>query len=865
MPQTDVGRSEALLDELLGWVRLETPTTDAAAVNRLMDVAAAELAGAGAALTRIPGRDGFADNLIARTPGAGTPVLVAGHLDTVWSHGSLDAMPARVEGEKAFGPGIYDMKAGSFLALHVLRAILRQGVRTPRPVVLLLTPDEEVGSPSSRAWIEREAAQAARVLIMEPAGPGGACVTARKGVGRFVLRIAGRGAHAGGAFEEGASAVVELAQQIQAVHAMVDIERGITLNAAPIWGGTRPNVIPPEAGCEIDLRVSTAADGVEMENRLAALAARTPGCTVTVEGAMNRPPFAETPAIAALHARARILAREAGFELPKQSRGGGSDGNFTAALGVPTLDGLGCPGAGAHVTSEHILWRAPGPARHLAGEPAGDAGLTRQRPSPAGSAQATHDERADRVGHRQGKPLPGGHEVPVFRVKRALVGDAGAGLEAEAVVQRRRLEPPVPLEGVGPGADLAAPEIIQPAAPFGRPAHHLPIHKVVAGPLARHLRAASVIGQHFLAMVEVQHGGDRRLAVVDCHDVAAVAEGLHEYFEIAAREHRGAEVTDALGVDVVQRPRVVIGSRDEAVLDALAHHRPLLARDRLHVPLRIGLNRLPECLIQGGTGHPLSAVHCFAEAEFHRRDACPPHQGGSMIPQGPRALRIRRERAAIDAEWHRDQRAAEQQRPHMGERQDPGDRAVALREGVVRRAPNAVSMTDCQAARWKNVPSGRERTKPSQADALAGPSTLTATLIQTLPKPATAPPHTRGALNTAWKRYRTANGSGGCGTRRGPAHSHPQADGDAMTPAYLDPRTGQTFPLEPPRWCGPDHAPLLLTPLPGLTRRRDRCRDAQPVALPRGAAAGARDDPITLGRGLHAAAARAPCTTRRRC
>ncbi|MGA9865049.1 MAG: M20 family metallopeptidase [Acetobacteraceae bacterium] len=356
MPQTELGRSEELLDELMGWVRIETPTTDPAAVNRLMDVAEAELAGAGAGLTRIPGRDGFGDNLIARTPGEGKPVLVAGHLDTVWSHGTLDAMPARIDGKKAHGPGIYDMKAGSFLALHVVRAILHQRVKTPRPIVLLLTPDEEVGSPTSREWIEREAAQAACVLIMEPAGAGGACVTARKGVGRFVLRVEGRGAHAGGAFQDGASAVVELAHQIQAIHAMVDIDRGITLNAAPIWGGTRPNVIPPEAGCEIDLRVATAADGEEMERRILGLTARTPGCRVLVEGGMNRPPFAETAEIAALYRRAHETARAVGVALPKQSRGGGSDGNFTAALGIPTLDGLGCPGAGAHVSSEHILW-----------------------------------------------------------------------------------------------------------------------------------------------------------------------------------------------------------------------------------------------------------------------------------------------------------------------------------------------------------------------------------------------------------------------------------------------------------------------------------------------------------------------------
>jgi glutamate carboxypeptidase len=359
MPQTDVGRSDDLLRELASWVRVETPSTDAAAVNRLMDVAEAELARAGAELTRIPGRDGFGDNLIARTPAtadANAPILVSGHLDTVWSHGTLDAMPYTVNGDKAHGPGIYDMKAGSFLAFHAVRSILRQKVRTNRPIVLLLTPDEEVGSPTSREHIEREAAGAAAVLIPEPAGAGGACVTARKGVGRFVLRVAGIGAHAGTSFESGASAVVELAHQILALHAMVDIDAGITLNAAPIWGGTRPNVISPDAGCEIDLRVNSEAEGERMAAAILGLTARTAGCRVTVEGGMNRPPYTESPGIRSLYETARAIADQVGLRLPKQHRGGGSDGNFTAAMGVPTLDGLGCPGAGAHASHEHILW-----------------------------------------------------------------------------------------------------------------------------------------------------------------------------------------------------------------------------------------------------------------------------------------------------------------------------------------------------------------------------------------------------------------------------------------------------------------------------------------------------------------------------
>ena len=375
MPGTAIPTSDILLDELATWVQVETPTTDPVAVNRLMDIAHRDLAQAGATITRIPGRDGFGDNLIARGPeprgptsrgpasrsGAAKPILMAGHLDTVWSHGTLATMPYRVDGDAAHGPGIFDMKAGSFLGFHALRSILAQNTPTNRPITLLLTPDEEVGSPTSRDLIEAEGAKAECVLILEPASANNACVTARKGVGRFTLEVAGIGSHAGGNFTEGASAVVELARQIARIHDMVDIPGGITLNVAPIWGGTRPNVIPDRAGCEIDVRIPTVDAGIRMEAALRALRPIDPRCTLSVTGGINRPPMAETPAILALYDRARAAAADAGFDLPKQHRGGASDGNFTAALGIPTLDGLGCPGAGAHATHEHIHWRALAP------------------------------------------------------------------------------------------------------------------------------------------------------------------------------------------------------------------------------------------------------------------------------------------------------------------------------------------------------------------------------------------------------------------------------------------------------------------------------------------------------------------------
>lgn len=358
MPATDLGSADRMLAELRGWVEAETPTTDATAVNRLMDRCEAELRGVGGAVTRLPGRDGFGDTILCRTPGEGAPVVVAGHIDTVWDHGTLgSSMPFRVEDGRAHGPGIYDMKAGSFMAFHSVREILRQKTATRRPITLLLTPDEEVGSPTSRAPIEAAARGARAVLIPEPAGTGGACVTARKGVGRFDIQVRGVSAHAGGNWSEGRSAVVALARIILEIHAMTDLESGITTNVAPIRGGTRPNVIPPEASCEVDLRVPTVALGQEMEARILGLAREEDGIVVTVTGGMNRPPFAETPEIAALYAQAKALAARHGYTLPSQHRGGGSDGNFSAALGVPTLDGLGCTGAGAHAPHEHILWR----------------------------------------------------------------------------------------------------------------------------------------------------------------------------------------------------------------------------------------------------------------------------------------------------------------------------------------------------------------------------------------------------------------------------------------------------------------------------------------------------------------------------
>ncbi len=362
MPRTEIGTSERLLAELKEWVLMETPTTDPAAVNRLLDRAEGELAAVGAALTRIPGRDGFGDTLIARTPGEGPPIVVAGHLDTVWDHGTLAGpMPYRVEGERAYGPGIYDMKAGSFLAFHAVREILRQKVPTARPITLLLTPDEEVGSPTSRAIIEREAAGARAVLIPEPAAPDGSCVTARKGWGASLcgwrdvppmLAAIGRRAQRGG----GAGAADPGRARHDRSGARYHHQCGADRRRHPAQCGAARSLVrnrPARAR-----PANGGGDGSPHPCPGGGAGRRHPHHHPR---GMNRPAFAETPAILDLYARAAAAAARNGYSLGKQHRGGGSDGNFTAAMGIPTLDGLGCPGGGAHAPQEHILWRELAP------------------------------------------------------------------------------------------------------------------------------------------------------------------------------------------------------------------------------------------------------------------------------------------------------------------------------------------------------------------------------------------------------------------------------------------------------------------------------------------------------------------------
>lgn len=343
-----------LLDGIRGWVEIETPTSDAEAVNRLVDHVASGYEGTGALLERIPGVDGYGDHLLVTSPwgGDGEGILVLSHLDTVHPIGFLNRLPFKVDGDVAYGPGIYDMKGGAYLAFHAFREHCR-GAGGALPVRHLFVSDEEVGSPSSRALIEAEARRARYVLVTEPAREGGRIVTARKGVGRFELSIRGQPAHSGARHQDGRSAIRELARQVLILEGMTDYERGITCNVGVVRGGTRANVVPEEAHAEIDLRVPSPAIAEEMVARILALAPHEEGVTVTVSGGLNRPPYEKDARIAALFDQARSIADEIGFDLQDLKTGGGSDGNFTAAL-APTLDGLGVDGKGGHTHYEQL-------------------------------------------------------------------------------------------------------------------------------------------------------------------------------------------------------------------------------------------------------------------------------------------------------------------------------------------------------------------------------------------------------------------------------------------------------------------------------------------------------------------------------
>ncbi|HYN15445.1 MAG TPA: M20 family metallopeptidase [Terriglobales bacterium] len=336
-------------------VELESPSHNKAALDRLGRHLAAEFARIGGQ-TRFHAQEQAGDHVQVDFPGAGKPILILGHMDTVWDVGTLASMPFRVASGRAFGPGSFDMKAGIVQAIYAIRALKEFDGRLPRAITILLVTDEEIGSNSSRPVTEALAKKSAAVLVLEPAqGPKGALKTSRKGVGAYHVKVEGWEAHSGLDSDKGASAVLELARQLLVIEKFADRKRGVTVNPGLVRGGTRTNVVAGEATAEVDARVSKSKDIPYLDRKFRSLKPFDKRCKVAVSGGIGRPPMERTKEVVTLFTLARRLARELGWELEEASVGGGSDGSFTAALGIPTLDGLGAVGEGAHARHESVI------------------------------------------------------------------------------------------------------------------------------------------------------------------------------------------------------------------------------------------------------------------------------------------------------------------------------------------------------------------------------------------------------------------------------------------------------------------------------------------------------------------------------
>jgi glutamate carboxypeptidase len=364
-------RENAVVGLLGRFVRSESPSLDKAAVDRFGRMVAAECKRRGAKVSFLRQQE-RGDHVRAewypRGKLARGQILVLGHLDTVYNLGTLARMPFRLARGRAYGPGAFDMKGGLVIALFALDALAATGLVPGKRIVFLWTSDEEIGSGTSRALIEREARRSDAVLVLEPAsGPNGAVKTGRKGVGEIEIVAKGRAAHAGLNPEDGINAIEEIALQIARIRSWNQPERGVTVNAGLIEGGTRTNVIPERARVVVDVRATSASDARELKRKFRALRPILPGARLQIRGGISRPPM-ERKVSLALFGRARELAKEMGLDLGEAFVGGGSDGNFTAALGVPTLDGLGAVGEAAHGANENILIRSlPERAALLAG------------------------------------------------------------------------------------------------------------------------------------------------------------------------------------------------------------------------------------------------------------------------------------------------------------------------------------------------------------------------------------------------------------------------------------------------------------------------------------------------------------------
>lgn len=352
--------AEAILDGILEWAAVESPCHHLAGINRMMDLAAGEMEELGAGVERLAGLDGLGDCVIGRLKGnaddGASGILVLSHLDTVHDVGTLDErLPIRREGDRAYGPGVLDMKGGARLGIEAMKALQRQGRASKLPITFMFTPDEEIGSPSSRERIEAEAQKHRYILVPEPLRPWGAIVTGRHAVQRFRVRTHGQPSHAGLTKAEGRSAITQMARLITCIEDMNDYDREVTYSVGTVHGGTFVNVVAVECEAEVLCIAPTSRLLEEVRTNMYGLAGEADGVTVDVEQGLVRPVAEQHPKTMALYEIAERLATEIGLELSHCRSGGGSDGNFTGALGIATLDGLGVAGAGAHTFEEHLL------------------------------------------------------------------------------------------------------------------------------------------------------------------------------------------------------------------------------------------------------------------------------------------------------------------------------------------------------------------------------------------------------------------------------------------------------------------------------------------------------------------------------
>jgi glutamate carboxypeptidase len=364
-------RQNEVTETIRQLVEIESPSDNKQAVDRLASMLAGRFENLGGHAKFHRAQD-YGDHLQVDFEGrrGRKPVLLLGHIDTVYPLGTLAQMPCRIADGRLLGPGVLDMKSGIALMLHTIAALRSWHNDTPpRPLTVLLVSDEEVGSSSSRKITENVAKKSAAVLVLEPSyGLQGAVKTARKGVGEYTLKITGKAAHSGLDFEKGQSAIIELAKQIIEISKLVDLKRGVTLSVGVVQGGTRANVIPAEARALMDVRVARMKDGAVIDRKLRSLKPFNRKCKLEFAGGVNRPPMERSQEVEALYKKAFDIAKQLGWKLQEAAVGGGSDGNFTAALGIPTLDGLGGVGEGAHATHESIvLSELPKRAALLAG------------------------------------------------------------------------------------------------------------------------------------------------------------------------------------------------------------------------------------------------------------------------------------------------------------------------------------------------------------------------------------------------------------------------------------------------------------------------------------------------------------------